>query len=74
MVIPKGDAIQVFCELATTIIQLSFLQKALRTAMCKNVLFAHLEADEQKAIFDAMFPVEKKKGEIIIEQVGTFLI
>lgn len=36
--------------------------------MCKNLLFAHLDADEQKAIFDAMFPVEKKEGETIIEQ------
>lgn len=27
-----------------------------------------LQGDEQKAIFDAMFPVEKKKGETIIEQ------
>uniref|UniRef100_A0A915P7D1 cAMP-dependent protein kinase regulatory subunit n=1 Tax=Meloidogyne floridensis TaxID=298350 RepID=A0A915P7D1_9BILA len=43
-------------------------QKALRQAMCRNVLFAHLDVDEQKAIFDAMFPVEKKQGEIIIEQ------
>jgi hypothetical protein len=45
-------------------------QKALRQAMCKNVLFAHLDFEEQKAIFDAMFPVEKSKGETIIEQVG----
>lgn len=44
-------------------------QKALRAAMCKNVLFAHLDPDEQKAIFDAMFPVVKKKGEAIIVQV-----
>jgi cAMP-dependent protein kinase regulator len=43
-------------------------QKALRAAMCKNVLFSHLDADEQKAIFDAMFPVEVKKGETIIVQ------
>ncbi|KAI6226494.1 CAMP-dependent protein kinase [Aphelenchoides fujianensis] len=43
-------------------------QKALRNAMCKNVLFAHLDNDEQRAIFDAMFPVEKKAGETIIEQ------
>uniref|UniRef100_A0AC34PWC3 Cyclic nucleotide-binding domain-containing protein n=1 Tax=Panagrolaimus sp. JU765 TaxID=591449 RepID=A0AC34PWC3_9BILA len=43
-------------------------QKALRAAMCKNVLFSHLDADEQKSIFDAMFPVEKKKGETIIVQ------
>lgn len=37
--------------------------------MCKNLLFAHIDADEQKAIFDAMFPVEKNKDELIIEQV-----
>jgi cAMP-dependent protein kinase regulator len=43
-------------------------QKALRAAMCKNVLFSHLDADEQKAIFDAMFPVEVSKGETIIVQ------
>lgn len=43
-------------------------QKSLRQAMCKNVLFAHLDLDEQKAIFDAMFPVEKRKGETIIVQ------
>lgn len=45
------------------------VQKALRAAMCKNVLFAHLDLDEEKAIFDAMFPVEKHNGETIIEQV-----
>jgi hypothetical protein len=43
-------------------------QVSLRNAMCKNVLFSHLDIDEQKAIFDAMFPVEKKEGEKIIEQ------
>jgi len=43
-------------------------QKALREAMCKNLLFKHLDADEQKAIFDAMFSVEKRKGDVIIEQ------
>lgn len=47
-------------------------QKQLRNAMCKNVLFAHLDNDEQKAIFDAMFPVEKKAGETIIEQVRFY--
>jgi len=45
------------------------VQKALRSAMCRNLLFKHLDADEQKAIFDAMFPVEKVQGETIIEQV-----
>uniref|UniRef100_A0A1I7SPX3 cAMP-dependent protein kinase regulatory subunit n=1 Tax=Bursaphelenchus xylophilus TaxID=6326 RepID=A0A1I7SPX3_BURXY len=43
-------------------------QNALKKAMCKNVLFAHLDKDEEKAIFDAMFPVEKKEGETIIQQ------
>jgi hypothetical protein len=45
------------------------VQKSLRDAMCKNLLFKHLEPDEQKAIFDAMFPVEKFNAETIIEQV-----
>uniref|UniRef100_A0A1I8E9N4 cAMP-dependent protein kinase regulatory subunit n=1 Tax=Wuchereria bancrofti TaxID=6293 RepID=A0A1I8E9N4_WUCBA len=43
-------------------------RRALEAAMCRNILFSHLEGDEQKAIFDAMFPVEKKKNETIIEQ------
>ncbi|CAD5216587.1 unnamed protein product [Bursaphelenchus okinawaensis] len=43
-------------------------QNSLKKAMCKNVLFAHLDKDEEKAIFDAMFPVEKKEGETIIQQ------
>lgn len=33
-----------------------------------EILNSCLQGDEQKAIFDAMFPVEKKKGETIIEQ------
>lgn len=45
-------------------------QKQLKNTMCKNVLFSHLDIDEQKSIFDAMFPVEKKAGETIIEQVN----
>ncbi|KAH7732038.1 cAMP-dependent protein kinase [Aphelenchoides avenae] len=44
------------------------VQKSLRSSMGKNILFSHLDPDEQKAIFDAMFPVEKKKSEKIIEQ------
>jgi cAMP-dependent protein kinase regulator len=52
VIIPKDDA----------------AKHSLRKAMCKNLLFGHLDADEQKAIFDAMFPVEKKQNEIIIEQ------
>lgn len=49
-------------------------QISLKSAMCKNLLFAHLDADEQKAIFDAMFPVEKKESETIIEQVNSICI
>jgi hypothetical protein len=33
--------------------------------------FDNLDIDEQKSIFDAMFPVEKKSGETIIEQVAS---
>lgn len=44
-------------------------QKALMQTMGKNLLFAHLDPEEQKAIFDAMFPVEKVQNETIIEQV-----
>uniref|UniRef100_A0A915EPT1 Uncharacterized protein n=1 Tax=Ditylenchus dipsaci TaxID=166011 RepID=A0A915EPT1_9BILA len=35
-------------------------KQSLRNAMCKNLLFAHLDADEQKAIFDAMFQWRRK--------------
>lgn len=52
VVIPKDDA----------------TRKSLEAAMSKNLLFAHLEEDEAKTMFDAMFPVEKKAGETIIEQ------
>jgi cAMP-dependent protein kinase regulator len=44
------------------------VRRALETAMCKNILFSHLDVDEQKEIFDAMFPVEKSPGETIIQQ------
>uniref|UniRef100_A0A0N5AIH6 cAMP-dependent protein kinase type I-alpha regulatory subunit n=1 Tax=Syphacia muris TaxID=451379 RepID=A0A0N5AIH6_9BILA len=43
-------------------------RRALESVMCKNILFSHLEKDERKAIFDAMFPVVKKKDEVIIKQ------
>ncbi|EYC42410.1 hypothetical protein Y032_0532g3041 [Ancylostoma ceylanicum] len=43
-------------------------RKSLEAAMSKNLLFAHLEEDEAKTMFDAMFPVEKQAGETIIEQ------
>jgi len=42
--------------------------RALEAAMCKNILFSHLDKEEKKCIFDAMFPVEKNQGETIIEQ------
>ncbi|ETN72922.1 hypothetical protein NECAME_13681 [Necator americanus] len=43
-------------------------RKSLEAAMSKNLLFAHLEEDEAKTMFDAMFPVEKQACETIIEQ------
>ncbi|CDW60154.1 cAMP-dependent protein kinase regulatory subunit [Trichuris trichiura] len=36
--------------------------------MCQNVLFAHLDDNEKKDIFDAMFPVEHQANEVIIRQ------
>ncbi|OUC45296.1 hypothetical protein D917_08524, partial [Trichinella nativa] len=36
--------------------------------MCQNVLFAHLDENEKKDIFNAMFPVEANAGEVIIQQ------
>lgn len=36
--------------------------------MGSNFLFAHLQGEEKQDIFDAMFPVEKKAGETIIQQ------
>jgi cAMP-dependent protein kinase regulator len=41
---------------------------ALSKAIEKNVLFAHLDDTERSDIFDAMFPVVHKAGEIIINQ------
>ncbi|GMT07708.1 hypothetical protein PENTCL1PPCAC_29882 [Pristionchus entomophagus] len=43
-------------------------RRSLEAAMCKNLLFMHLDIDEKKTIFDAMFSVHKKAGETIIEQ------
>ncbi|KAK0396634.1 hypothetical protein QR680_001794 [Steinernema hermaphroditum] len=42
--------------------------RALEAAMGKNILFSHLDKEEKKCIFDAMFPVDKNQGETIIEQ------
>lgn len=41
---------------------------SLRKAFAKHVLFAHLDDTERSDIFDAMFPVEKEPGEVIIQQ------
>ncbi|KRZ33910.1 cAMP-dependent protein kinase regulatory subunit [Trichinella pseudospiralis] len=43
-------------------------KKALERAMCQNVLFAHLDENEKKDIFNAMFAVEANAGEVIIQQ------
>ncbi|GMT35134.1 hypothetical protein PFISCL1PPCAC_26431 [Pristionchus fissidentatus] len=43
-------------------------RRSLEAAMCKNLLFMHLDADEKKTMFDCMFSVQKKAGETIIEQ------
>eukprot|EP00731_Ephydatia_muelleri_P029279 Em0020g923a len=42
--------------------------EALKRSIQKNILFSHLEDDERSDIFDAMFSVEAKAGEAIIQQ------
>lgn len=44
-------------------------KKSLAKAISKNVLFSHLDDVEKQDIFDAMAPVRKDAGEIIIQQV-----
>jgi cAMP-dependent protein kinase regulator len=41
---------------------------ALSKAISKNVLFSHLDDNERSDIFDAMFPVHRHAGEVIIHQ------
>lgn len=41
---------------------------ALSRALSKNVLFLHLDDAERSDIFDAMFPVHRHAGEIIIQK------
>ncbi|BFZ03077.1 hypothetical protein BsWGS_06116 [Bradybaena similaris] len=41
---------------------------ALSKAISKNVLFSHLDDNERSDIFDAMFPVHRHAGEVIIQQ------
>jgi cAMP-dependent protein kinase regulator len=41
---------------------------ALTKAICKNVLFSHLDENERSDIFDAMFPFNCLPGESIIQQ------
>lgn len=42
--------------------------EALQKAIAKNILFSHLDDDERRDIFDAMFPVKHSAGEVIIQQ------
>lgn len=42
--------------------------EALAKAIAKNVLFSHLDENERSDIFDAMFPVAARSGEVIIQQ------
>ncbi|CAE1297534.1 PRKAR [Acanthosepion pharaonis] len=43
---------------------------ALSKAIAKNVLFSHLDDNERSDIFDAMFPVHRHAGEVIIQQAS----
>jgi len=40
----------------------------LAAALRKHIMFAHLEEEERQAVFNAMFEVRYKKGDIIIRQ------
>jgi cAMP-dependent protein kinase regulator len=42
--------------------------QALQAAIAKNILFSHLEDDERRDIFDAMFMVKHEADEVIIQQ------
>lgn len=44
------------------------VQELLEGALKTNILFAHLEEEERKEVFDAMNEVEFKEGDIIIRQ------
>ena len=41
---------------------------ALKKSVEANVLFQHLESEELKAVLDAMFAVDPKAGDIVIQQ------
>ncbi|CAL8076015.1 unnamed protein product [Calicophoron daubneyi] len=41
---------------------------ALSKAIAKNVLFSHLDETERSDIFDAMFPMHRNPGDVIIQQ------
>ena len=41
---------------------------ALSRAIAKNVLFGHLDENERKDIFDAMFLTSAMPGDVIIQQ------
>jgi cAMP-dependent protein kinase regulator len=41
---------------------------ALSRAISKNILFRHLDDNERSDIFDAMFPIHRHAGEVIIQQ------
>ena len=40
----------------------------LKESVGSNVLFQHLESDELRDVLDAMFPVNPKGGDVIIQQ------
>jgi hypothetical protein len=44
------------------------VQEQLEGALKTNILFAHLEEEERREVFDAMIEIEHKKNDIIIRQ------
>ena len=43
-------------------------QRQLRQAIQENFMTAHLNREDQQDVFNAMFPVQNKKGDVIIRQ------
>lgn len=43
-------------------------KEAIQKALAHNLLFLHMDESEKQDVFDAMFPVEYKKDDVIIKQ------
>lgn len=50
-----------------------YTQLHLENALKRNIMFSHLEDDQRRAVFGAMFEIKFKAGDTIIHQ-GTYII